>query len=128
MTTENTATPPFPLSRDAGNIGPAIRRIWASRWAKIAAILVAIPILAYIALWFLFARGLPSADKLLTYEPALPSHVRGINGEVVQTFARERRVVLEYEEYPRQMIEALIAAQDRSLFQHRQGERRGGTR
>src|SRR3546814_18195559 len=75
-------------------------------------------ILAYIALWFLVARGLPSADKLLTYEPALPSHVRGINGEVVQTFARERRVVLEYEEYPRQMIEAFLAAEDRTFFQH----------
>src|SRR3546814_15445118 len=98
MTTENTATTRFTLSREAGNIGPAIRRIWASRWAKIAAILVAIPILAYIALWFLFARGLPSADKLLTYEPALPSNVRGITGEVVQTFARERRRVLESED------------------------------
>src|SRR3546814_6895290 len=44
--------------------------------------------------------------------------VRGINGEVVQTFARERRVVLEYEEYPRQMIEAFLAAEDRTFFQH----------
>lgn len=118
MTTENTASTRFTLSREAGRIGPAIRRIWAHRWAKIAAILIAIPILAYIALWFIFARGLPSADKLLTYEPALPTHVRGINGETVQTFARERRVVLEYEEYPRQMIEAFLAAEDRTFFQH----------
>src|SRR3546814_6490293 len=54
----------------------------------------------------------------MTCGPVLPSHVRVINGEVVQTFARERRVVLEYEEYPRQMIEAFLAAEDRTFFQH----------
>src|SRR3546814_11206375 len=97
MTTENTATTRFTLSREAGNIGPAIRRIWASRWAKIAAILVAIPILAYIALWFLFARGLPSADKLLTSEPAIPSHTTGINRTLEQTIPHERLVVLDNE-------------------------------
>ena len=39
----------------------------------------------------LFARGLPSAESLLTYQPPLPTNVRDIEGAPVQTFARERR-------------------------------------
>ncbi len=118
MTETSSSSTRFTLRRDMGEIGPALRRLWARRWVKIAAVVLAIPILAYIALWLVFARGLPSAETLLTYEPALPTHVRGINGEIVQTFARERRVELEYEEYPRQMIEAIISAEDKTFFQH----------
>jgi penicillin-binding protein 1A len=117
--TENVSTGTrFTLRREAGKIGPAFRGLWSHRWAKIVALLIALPILAYIALWFVFARGLPSAETLLTYEPPLPTHIRGINGEIVQTFARERRVELDYEEYPRQLVEAFLAAEDKTFFQH----------
>ena len=54
-------------------------------------VLAALPFIAYAILWFLFARGLPSAESLLAYEPALPTYVRDINGAPVQSFARERR-------------------------------------
>jgi penicillin-binding protein 1A len=98
--------------------GGAVRRAWKKRWVKVLAVLLALPILAYFMLWLLFARDLPSAESLLTYEPVLPSYVRDINGEPVQSFARERRVQLAYEEYPRQLINAFLAAEDRTFFEH----------
>ena len=66
------------------------------RWAKIAAVVVGLPILGIFVAWLLFARGLPSAERLLNYQPPLPTNVRDINGEPVQSFARERRVELAY--------------------------------
>ncbi|HYN45811.1 MAG TPA: penicillin-binding protein, partial [Allosphingosinicella sp.] len=64
-----------------------VRRHWRKRWVKVVAILLALPFVAYAILWLIFARGLPSAESLLSYEPVLPTYVRDVNGEPVQTFA-----------------------------------------
>ena len=81
-------------------------------------LLLSSPFLLYFLLWLLFARGLPSAESLLHYEPALPTYVRDINGEPVQSFARERRVQLAYDEFPARLINAFLAAEDRTFFSH----------
>jgi penicillin-binding protein 1A len=119
MVSETSTSTRFTLHREnAGKVRETLRRLWAKRWVRIGAILLSIPILLYFLLWLLFARGLPSAESLLTYEPALPTNVRDINGEPVQTFARERRVQLAFEEYPPQLIRAFLAAEDRTFFSH----------
>jgi penicillin-binding protein 1A len=41
-----------------------------------------------------------------------------MNGQPVQSFARERRVELAFEEYPPKLIQAFLAAEDRTFFQH----------
>ena len=69
-------------------------------------------------LWLYFATGLPSSEKLLAYEPPLPTNVRGYNGDPVQTFARERRVELSYDEFPPMVIQAYISAEDKTFFTH----------
>ena len=80
--------------------------------------LAALPFIGYFILWMIFARGLPSAEALLNYEPVLPTYVRDVNGEPVQSFARERRVQLTYSEYPTVLVNAFIAAEDRTFFSH----------
>jgi penicillin-binding protein 1A len=106
------------LQGHAGRAGAFLRRLWARRITKIAAVLLALPILAILLAWILFARDLPSAESLLTYEPSLPTNVRGVDGEPVQVFARERRVQLSYDEFPRRLIQAYLAAEDRTFFTH----------
>jgi penicillin-binding protein 1A len=101
-----------------GRAGAFIRNAWRRRWVKILTILLALPFIGYFALWLIFARGLPSAESLLNYQPVLPTYVRDVNGQPVQSFARERRVQLAYEEYPRHLINAFIAAEDRTFFSH----------
>lgn len=96
----------------------ALANAWRKRWVKILSVIVALPFIAYFILWLLFARGLPSADSLLHYEPALPTYVRDVNGTPVQSFARERRVQLAYAEFPPQLIDAFLAAEDRTFFSH----------
>jgi penicillin-binding protein 1A len=130
MTSTDSTTPRFTpqrerLQRGAGKLGEALararegfRRLWARRWGKALIVVLALPVLGYVLLWLLFAQGLPSAESLLTYQPDLPSNVRDINGAPAQTFARERRVELAFEEYPPQLVNAFLSAEDRTFFRH----------
>ena len=74
--------------------------------------------LFFAAVWLFFATGLPSSEKLLAYQPPLPTNVRGYDGNPVQTFARERRVELAYDEYPPLVVNAFISAEDKTFFSH----------
>ncbi|MEA3066185.1 MAG: penicillin-binding protein [Sphingomonadales bacterium] len=116
----SAATPTrLTLYRDAGSrFGARARRAWRKRWVRILVYLAAIPIILYVLLWLLFARNLPSAETLLTYQPPLPTTVRSIDGEPVQSFARERRVELSYDEFPQPLIDAFTSAEDKTFFTH----------
>jgi penicillin-binding protein 1A len=119
MTSQTDSPTRFTLYRNAGSrFGGAVRNAWGKRWVRILAYLAAIPIVLYFLLWLLFARGLPSAESLLTYQPPLPSNIRDINGEPVQSFARERRVELGFDEFPKVLIEAILSAEDKTFFSH----------
>jgi penicillin-binding protein 1A len=116
----SAATPTrLTLYRDAGSrFGARARRAWRKRWVRILVYLAAIPIILYVLLWLLFARNLPSAETLLTYQPPLPTTVRSIDGEPVQSFASERRVELSYDEFPQPLIDAFTSAEDKTFFTH----------
>lgn len=76
-------------------------------------------LIAGIALfWLIFARDLPDAKTLLTYQPPLPTVVRDVNGEPIHSYARERRVQLQYADFPPMLIAAYLSAEDKTFFQH----------
>ncbi|MDB5694206.1 MAG: family penicillin-binding protein, partial [Alphaproteobacteria bacterium] len=119
MTADSSNATRMTLYRDAGSrFGGVLRDAWRRRWLRWLAILVATPFVLYFLLLLIFARGLPSAETLLTYQPPLPSSVRDVNGQPVQTFARERRVELSYEEFPPVLIDAFLSAEDKTFFSH----------
>jgi len=92
---------------------------WFERvWVRQLALLGAAGFVLFAAIWLFFATGLPTSEKLLAYQPPLPSNVRGYDGNPVQTFARERRVELAYDEYPRLVVNAFISAEDKTFFRH----------
>src|SRR5215208_5840347 len=72
----------------------------------------------FAVVWIYFASGLPSSQTLLAYQPPLPSNVRGNDGTPVQTFARERRVELSYDEFPPLVVHAFLSAEDKNFFEH----------
>ncbi|WP_420138470.1 penicillin-binding protein 1A [Sphingomonas sp.] len=96
----------------------SIRHLLARRRVRWPLILLVLLVLGYAIFWVLFLRGLPSTDKLLSYEPPLPTNVRALDGAPVYSFARERRVELAYDEYPPQLIHAFISAEDKDFFTH----------
>ena len=97
-----------------GIVDPWWKRVWVRRLAWAAAVLFAL----FAAVWLYFASTLPSSQYLLSYQPLLPTNIRGYDGTPVQTFARERRVELSYDEYPPLVIHAFISAEDKDFFSH----------
>ena len=79
---------------------------------------VAAFLLLMLAAWIAITRNLPDARLLVNYQPSLPSVVRGIDGEIVHSFERERRVQLQYSDFPPELINAYLAAEDKTFFRH----------
>ena len=93
-------------------------RKWPHRVALAAAWAGILAVILFALGWFLFARDLPSVDQLRTYEPPLPTNIRGADGMPLQSYARERRVELSYQEYPKLLIDAYLSAEDKTFFSH----------
>lgn len=89
------------------------RRRW--RWPLY---LLGLFLLGIFLFWLLFARGLPDARTLLDYQPPLPTVVRDIDGKPIYSFARERRVQLQYRDYPPMLVNAYLSAEDKTFFSH----------
>ena len=113
------------VAPEAENLRLSLRRnlgllpgIWANRWVKLAALIVSLIVLAWLIIWVLFARNLPDARQLLAYEPPLPTNVRAYDGTPIQSYARDRRVELSYDEYPPLLVKAYLAAEDKTFFEH----------
>jgi penicillin-binding protein 1A len=90
----------------------------ASLLFKLIAVAFGVFLALWIAVFVWLASDLPEAEALLTYETPLPTVVRGRDGEIVHSYARERRVQLQYADYPEQLIEAYLSAEDKTFFSH----------
>ena len=90
-----------------------MRRWWI--WAGGAAALV-VALVGW--LFWSAAKDLPDEAELANYAAALPSTVRDIDGNIVMTFTRERRVYLPYDEIPQRLVQAYISAEDKTFFEH----------
>ncbi|MGB7404720.1 MAG: PBP1A family penicillin-binding protein [Pacificimonas sp.] len=95
-----------------------LRGRWLRRtlWTLGALTLLGVGVLVGGYVWL--TRDLPDAAQLADYEPPLPSHVRDIDGKPFATFARERRIYVNYPDLPRTLIEAIISAEDETFFEH----------
>src|SRR5215207_8392678 len=92
---------------------------WLDRpWVRRLGYLFLAGFVLFAGIWLYFASGLLSSEKLLAYQPPLPTNVRGYDGTPVQTFARERRVELAYDEYPPLLLNAFLSAEDKTFFRH----------
>ncbi|PTS72561.1 penicillin-binding protein [Sphingomonas sp. HMWF008] len=118
MAAPDESTVKFRIRREIGGFRGVIARGWAKWWVKALAVLGVLAAIGYAIFWFVFAAGLPSVDTLRTYEPPLPTNVRGIDGTPIHSYARERRVELSYDEYPPLLVRAFLAAEDKTFFEH----------
>ncbi|MCT2558734.1 transglycosylase domain-containing protein [Tsuneonella sp. YG55] len=109
----------YRIRRDAHGIAAWFRENWqAKRWFRWLSSLGAAGLLVFVAGWAVLSSGLPDAETLVDYQPPLPTMVRGSDGEIVHSYARERRVQLQYADFPKELIEAFLAAEDKTFFTH----------
>lgn len=109
----------YRVNRDIGGALAWFGAKWReSLLFKIVASLFALGLVIWIAVFVWLASDLPEAEALLTYETPLPTVVRGYDGEIVHSYARERRVQLQYADFPEQLIQAYLSAEDKTFFSH----------
>jgi len=108
----------YRLERNTGSFFERLEKLWQKKWFRLFLAFIGLCLLGWLLIWVIFARDLPDAKTLQKYEPPLPTMVRAYDGEPVHSYARERRVQLEFSEYPALLVRAYLAAEDRTFFEH----------
>ena len=109
----------YRIRRDTHGALQWFRANWRERrWFRWLSSVLAGGLLVLAILWVVLSQDLPDADTLVDYEPPLPTIVRGIDGQIVHSYARERRVQLQYADFPQELIESFLAAEDKTFFSH----------
>src|SRR5262249_42698136 len=68
-------------------------------------------------LWH-FSKELPDYSQLQDYEPAVMTRVHAADGSLLAEYAKERRLYLPIQAIPKSVINAFIAAEDKSFYEH----------
>jgi penicillin-binding protein 1A len=117
-TSEEPTAISYRLKREAEGFIGQWQVWWQSKRFRRATYAVGAFVLFLMLFWVLFARNLPDAEALIEYESPLPTVVRDVNGEPFHSYARERRVQLEYADFPQLLVRAYLAAEDKTFFSH----------
>jgi penicillin-binding protein 1A len=94
----------------------------AGRWiaglgiAALSVVALAGVCVAIYAAWLF--HDMPNAADLVDYRPPTSTRVYAWDGTLIGEFAKERRIIIPYNEMPPQLIHAFLAAEDRNFFQH----------
>jgi penicillin-binding protein 1A len=109
----------YRVKRDLGGAASWFADKWrASLLFKLFAFGIAAAMILWLAMWFWLASDLPEAESLVEYQTPLPTVVRGADGEIVHSYARERRVQLQFADFPDRLVQAYLSAEDKTFFSH----------
>ena len=61
---------------------------------------------------------IPEVSKLLNYQPKMPLRIMTADGVQIAEFGRERRKLVDFNEVPKVLIQAILAAEDDRFFKH----------
>jgi len=65
-----------------------------------------------------FGQDLPDYQQLADYEPAVMTRVHAGDGQLLAEYATERRVFVPVRAMPRQVIGAVLSAEDKNFYTH----------
>jgi len=77
------------------------------------------------AVFWMYSRDLPSHEQLANYTPATISRVYSGEGDLMDEFARERRLYTPADEIPALVKHAFISAEDKNFYLHQGFDMRG---
>ncbi|MDO6686795.1 MULTISPECIES: penicillin-binding protein 1A [unclassified Agarivorans] len=73
---------------------------------------------AVTALYFYFAPQLPDVTTLRDVQLQTPMRVFSADGELISQFGEKRRIPLQIDEVPEQMLQAFLATEDARFYSH----------
>jgi penicillin-binding protein 1A len=77
------------------------------------------------AVFQIYGKDLPDYQQLATYEPATLSRIYSGEGQLMDEFARERRIFTPIDEIPDQIKQAFVSAEDKNFYNHHGFDPRG---
>ncbi len=77
------------------------------------------------AVFWMYGRDLPSHERLAQYTPPTISRIYSTEGQVIDEFARERRLYTPAAEIPDLVKQAFISAEDKNFYSHQGYDPRG---
>jgi penicillin-binding protein 1A len=84
----------------------------------ILALFVTVALAGSSMVYYVLLKELPSIAALKDYRPSITTRVYADNNELIDEFFLEDRKVIKYEEIPKIVIQAFVAAEDARFFQH----------
>ena len=73
---------------------------------------------ASVGLLLVYSTDLPQVERLEHYRPSSTTDLYDDHGRVIGSFALQRRVVANYEDYPKLLRDALISVEDKDFEKH----------
>ncbi|MGB4828630.1 MAG: transglycosylase domain-containing protein, partial [Paracoccaceae bacterium] len=70
------------------------------------------------AIFYMYSRDLPSHESLAQYAPPTISRIYSGEGNILDEFARERRLFVPAEDIPDLVKDAFISAEDKNFYTH----------
>ncbi|NGO88479.1 penicillin-binding protein 1A [Vreelandella stevensii] len=101
-----------------------LRTLVLSLFSLVVALMGA-TVLAVIGAAIYFSPGLPDVRQLQNFELHTPLRIYTNDGKLIGEFGEERRMAIDFDEIPDDMVNALIAAEDASFFNHAGVDPRG---
>jgi penicillin-binding protein 1A len=104
----------------------APRRKRSSSRRSLLGIIIVVSLLLFVTValagsslvYYVLLKELPSIAVLKDYRPSITTRVYADNNELIDEFFLEDRKVIKYEEIPKIVIQAFVAAEDARFFQH----------
>lgn len=75
-------------------------------------------IAALAALVLIYGNDLPDYKQLATYAPPVATRLYAADGSLLIEYAEERRVFIDFDDMPSQLVNAFIAAEDQNFWTH----------
>src|SRR5690606_27896702 len=94
------------------------RKFWI-RFALFSSALAVVAVLAVTLAIQTVKSSLPQIFSVQDYQPLLVSQVYDRGGKKIGEFFRERRTLVPYDRIPKNLVNAFLAAEDATFFQHR---------
>ncbi len=76
-------------------------------------------------IFWMYGRDLPSHESLAQYKPPTISRIYNGEGQLIDEFAKERRLFTPAEEIPDLVKQAFISAEDKNFYHHKGYDTRG---
>ncbi|MDX8411379.1 MAG: PBP1A family penicillin-binding protein [Mariprofundaceae bacterium] len=85
---------------------------------KVGIIFIIISVTAITGIYLYFASNLPKLSSLESYQPALVSRIYNFDGQLLAEYAEEHRILTPFEDMPRMLVNAFLAAEDEYFYSH----------